>query len=246
MPDATWAEWLSGSLNGAATHHVAPWAAWHARCMVVAWVVLLPLGALAARFFKVLPRQAWPQQLDNKAWWHGHRLLQWAGVAVLSLGAALAWRQGLAGSGAARAHAAAGWVLVAAAWLQVLSGQLRGSKGGPGEPKPRGDHYDMTARRIAFERGHKALGWGCIVAALFVAALGLWLVGAPRWLALALAAWSVFLVAGFAHLQRSGRCIDTYQAIWGPGLEHPGNRINPIGWGVLRPGTSGGGPERSV
>ncbi len=234
MPDATLAEWLSRSLNGSATHHIAPWAAWHARSMVLAWLLLLPLGALVARFFKVLPRQAWPQVLDNKAWWHGHRVVQWAGVAVLTLGAALAWRQGFGSSGAAQAHAAAGWALVAAAWLQVLGGQLRGSKGGPGEAVQRGDHYDMTARRRAFERTHKALGWGCIVAALFVTGLGLWLVDAPRWLALALAAWVAVLVAAFARLQRGGRCIDTYQAIWGPGPQHPGNQVPPIGWGVRR------------
>ena len=37
------------------------------------------------------------------------------------------------------------------------------------------------------------------------------------------------------RLQRQGRCIDTYQAIWGPDPRHPGNRLKPVGWGVRRP-----------
>ena len=55
-------------------HPIAPWAAWHARCMVLAWAVRLPLGALVARFCKVMPGQRWPQRLDNPAWWHAHRV----------------------------------------------------------------------------------------------------------------------------------------------------------------------------
>jgi hypothetical protein len=43
------------------------------------------------------------------------------------------------------------------------------------------------------------------------------------------------LGAAFARWQRAGRCIDTYQAIWGPDPAHPGNRRPPVGWGVRRP-----------
>lgn len=43
--------------------------------MVVAWGVLLPLGILIARFFKVTPRQRWPAELDNKFWWYSHLTL---------------------------------------------------------------------------------------------------------------------------------------------------------------------------
>ena len=39
-------EWLNTPLSGGGQHHIAPWAMWHARCMVMAWGVLLPLGAL--------------------------------------------------------------------------------------------------------------------------------------------------------------------------------------------------------
>ena len=228
-------EWLNLPLSGVSTHTLAPWAMWHARCMVLAWGVLLPLGVLAARFFKVTPRQDWPHALDNRAWWHAHRALQWAGVIVMSLGAALAWGQGGNPGAAARAHAWAGWLLCAVAWLQIAGGLARGSKGGPTDRQLRGDHYDMTPRRLAFERVHKALGWLALLAALAVVALGLQRADAPRWMALALALWALALGAAFVHWQRRGRCIDTYQAIWGPDARHPGNRIAPIGWGVRRP-----------
>ena len=203
--------------------------------MVLGWAGLLPLGVLVARFYKVTPHQAWPQVLDNKAWWHAHRALQWAGIAVMSLGAAIAWQQGGAATLQARLHGWAGWALVAAGWLQIAGSFARGSKGGPTADSPRGDHYDMTPQRVAFERVHKALGWAALGAAVAVIALGLRLADAPRWMALALAAWWLALAAAFIHLQRRGRCIDTYQAIWGPDPQHPGNRIAPVGWGVRRP-----------
>jgi hypothetical protein len=52
---------------------------------------------------------------------------------------------------------------------------------------------------------------------------------------LVLALWWALLGAAFARWQRAGRCIDTYQAIWGPDPAHPGNRRPPVGWGVRRP-----------
>ncbi len=38
----------------------------------------------------------------------------------------------------------------------------------------------------------------------------------------------------FVVLQRAGRCIDTYQAIWGLDPSLPGNRRRPIGLGIVR------------
>ena len=228
-------DWLLSPLSGAAQQPIAAWAMWHARCMVLGWGLLLPLGVLAARFYKVTPRQPWPQVLDNPAWWHAHRGLQWAGIGVMSLGAALAWQQASAATPLARLHGTAGWVLVVAGWLQIAGGLARGSKGGPSAATLRGDHYDMSPQRIAFERLHKALGWAALLAAVGVIALGLVLADAPRWMALLLGAWWLALAGGFTHLQRRGRCIDTYQAIWGPDPRHPGNHLAPIGWGVRRP-----------
>jgi hypothetical protein len=227
--------WLASPLSGATEHAIAPWATWHARCMVLAWGVLLPLGALVARFFKVWPGQRWPDRLDHKMWWHAHRTLQWLGVALMALGLVLVWGHSTAGSAVALAHVWAGWAVCGLAALQIAGGLARGSKGGPTERALRGDHYDMTPWRIAFERVHKAVGWVAVLAAWAVVVLGLVAADAPRWMLVVLAAWWLSMCAAFVRWQRQGRCIDTYQAIWGPDPRHPGNRLPPIGWGVRRP-----------
>jgi hypothetical protein len=67
----------------------------HAILMMAAWLVLLPAGALVARFCKVTPGQNWPQSLDNLLWWRLHRLLQYAGVACALIGVGVAyWAMG--------------------------------------------------------------------------------------------------------------------------------------------------------
>ena len=230
-------DWLTTPLSGATTHVIETAVAWHARLMVLAWGVLLPLGALAARFFKVLPGQDWPRVLDAKPWWHAHRLLQWSGVALMTLALALVLaRHGAPGQApTAVAHVWLGWLLAAAAWLQVAAGHARGSKGGPTAAGLRGDHYDMTPRRVRFERLHKGLGWAALAGARACIGLGLLAGDAPRWMPLGLALWWALLGTAFVRLQRAGRCIDTYQAIWGPDPAHPGNRCPPVGWGVRRP-----------
>ena len=58
---------------------------------------------------------------------------------------------------------------------------------------------------------------------------------APRWMAVVLALWWLALLMLFVWLQLNERCIDTYQAIWGPDSRHPGNQRKPIGWGIRRP-----------
>ncbi|WP_235505714.1 cytochrome B [Variovorax sp. Root411] len=228
-------DWFLAPLSGASTHEIAPWASWHARLMVLGWGLLLPLGALAARFCKVMPSQGWPLRLDNPFWWHAHRVLQWSGVLAMTVGVVLAWRGAQGATELARIHAVAGWALCLAGWAQVAGALLRGSKGGPTDRQLRGDHYDMTRWRLFFERAHKGIGWLAVIAAIGVIALGFVVADAPRWMPLALGAWWLALAGAFAALQRRGRCIDTYQAIWGPDPMHPGNRIPPVGWGVRRP-----------
>jgi Eukaryotic cytochrome b561 len=227
-------DWWLMPLSGALQHSIEPWAYWHARAMVLGWGVLLPLGALVARYFKVTRRQRWPEQLDNKAWWHAHLGLQWGGMAAVSVGALLVWDHGTGSSNAARWHAWGGWALVLMGWLQIAAGLARGSKGGPTSDALRGDHYDMTPHRVRFERLHKGVGWLSVVAAVVVMVLGLQVADAPRWMAGVLAAWWALLTLAAWRWQRQGRCLDTYQAIWGPDPRHPGNRVRPIGWGVRR------------
>lgn len=239
---AAW-QWLATPISGAAEHAIGSQVAWHGRLMVLSWGVLIPLGVLVARFLKVTPWQDWPRERDNKFWWHGHRLLQWSAMALMSAALVLIWGQAGGLSPAARLHGWLGWAMALLGWLQVAGGYLRGSKGGPLDENTqevrasthwRGDHYDMTPRRRAFERVHKGLGYAGLALACLVLLLGLAVADAPRWMWLALALWWLLWCALFALLQRGGWCIDTYQAIWGPGQTHPGNRLSPIGWGIRR------------
>jgi len=228
-------DWMMASLSGSTTHTLAPWAVWHARCMVLSWGILLPLGVLVARFFKVLPGQNWPQVLDHKAWWHTHRALQWSGVGIMLLGMWLVWGHGGSAGRLAQFHTVMGWSVCAIGVFQIVGALARGSKGGPTDTSMRGDHYDMTLWRLSFERLHKSLGWLAVIAAVAIIVSGLQLADAPRWMAAVLALWWLALVMLFVRLQRADRCIDTYQAIWGPDPKHPGNQRKPIGLGIRRP-----------
>ncbi|MDP4026433.1 cytochrome B [Methylobacterium sp. NEAU 140] len=231
-------DWLSTPLSGQAEHLVAPTVAWHGRLMVLSWSILLPLGILVARFFKVTPRQKWPDQLDNTFWWRCHLYLQQAGVALALLAAGLVLLDGpgMPDGPVATAHRLLGWLLLGLGGVQLVGGWLRGTKGGPTVAVFAGDHFDMTRRRILFERAHKGLGWLCMPLALIATALGLVLADAPRWMPLVIGAWWIALIAAFLAMQRRGMCLDTYQAIWGPDPSLPGNRIAPIGWRVTRRG----------
>jgi hypothetical protein len=222
---------LSLPISGSEMHVIAPWAYWHARFMVLSWGVLLPIGVLIARFYKITPSQNWPHQVDNKLWWHSHRVFQWAGLACMSAGAWVMWGYAGSGNAAATAHSSIGWVLLAAGWLQALGSFARGSSGTPEEP---GDHYLMTRKRLVFERIHKFVGWSALMASVVAIVLGLVIADAPRWMLLVMILWWITLAIIFVRLQRQGRCVDTYQAIWGPDPRHPGNKLEPIGWGVRR------------
>lgn len=227
------ATWLVHPLSSAENHVISLPVAWHGRLMVLAWAVLVPAGVLVARFYKVTPGQAWPDDLDNTFWWYSHLTLM-SGALVAMAGAVGLMLLGsdeptrVPGSWL---HRALGWLVVAGAGVQALGGLLRGSKGGPGEP---GDHFSMTRRRRVFERVHKFGGLLVVGASCVTIALGLWVVAAPRWMGFAIGAWWITLAGCFLRLQREGRCVDTYQAIWGPAPEHPGACWPSIGWGIRR------------
>ena len=237
-----WA-WLTAGLSGAV--HVAPnpWIYWHARFMVAGWGVLLPLGILVARYFKVTPRQDWPRELDNVFWWRTHVRLQTAGVLIMTLGVMAVWSRADGTGGLKGLHHLLGWTLITIGWLQIAGGLLRGSKGGPTGSTMRGDHFDMTRRRILFEYVHKSLGWIAMLGVIVETAAGLIIVDAPRWMAAVLTGWWLTLLMALVVLQRAGRCIDTYQAIWGRDPALPGNRRQPIGRGIVRHGLDQSGDK---
>lgn len=226
--------WLLLPLSGSNAHEISARISWHARLMVLCWGVALPLGVLVARFFKVMPGQDWPRVLDNPRWWKAHLHGQSWAVLLAGVGVALVWGQAGRASLSAQVHGVLGWTVMGLGVLQALGGMARGSKGGPTDRNLRGDHYDMTPWRNGFERAHKSLGYLALLLATVTLALGLSVADAPRWMALGLALWWMALIAAFVRLQATGRCIDTYQAIWGPDPAHPGNRVAPIGWGIGR------------
>ncbi len=227
-------EWMLAPIDLGRAHDVAPLVAWHGRVMTLAWGIMVPLGVLAARYFKVLPGQDWPRQLDNQVWWVTHRVMQYGAVALTLLGLFLILqdRQDHAGS---TIHRLLGYTILVIAALQVTGGLLRGGKGGPTDRTGgASDHFEMTRRRIAFEVIHKALGYSALLLTVSTVVTGLWLANAPHWMWLAMAVWWSVLLTVAILLQRRGMALDTYQAIWGPDPELPGNRMTPIGIGIAR------------
>jgi cytochrome b561 len=233
-------DWLYAPIDPARAHDVSAAVAWHARSMVLAWGILAPLAVLAARFFKILPGQDWPRELDNQVWWRSHWMGHLAVLGLSGVGLVLVWP--VDGS-AIGLHTGLGLALLAALILQVLLGLFRGSKGGPTAPARdgslRGHHYDMTPRRLMFETAHKSLGYAALGLSVLVIVTGLWKANAPWWMWIVLALWWIGLAVAFLAMQRRGMAVDTYQAIWGPDPGLPGNRRRPIGFGVRRRSAKG-------
>jgi hypothetical protein len=214
--------WLLAPIDASRPHELSEALAWHGRLMTLAWGVLIPLGVVVARYLKVTPQQDWPRQLDNKLWWRSHLACQYAGGALMLAGLLIVLSA--ARPGTSWTHAVMGYAVLAFGAVQFIAGWLRGSKGGPTEPQLRGDHYDMTSRRIAFERVHKSVGYLALGLSAATILTGLWAANAPRWMWLAIIMWWVALLAVALGLQARGRYVSSYHAIWGPDPAHPGNR----------------------
>jgi hypothetical protein len=73
----------------------------------------------------------------------------------------------------------------------------------------------MTRHRRIFEWLHKRMGYAALALTVLTTALGLILADAPRWMALVISLWWLLLVGVFLWLQKRGRAVDTYAAIWG-------------------------------
>jgi hypothetical protein len=217
--------------------------------MVLGWAMLVPIGVMVARFFKIVPGQPWPQELDNRLWWNMHRLCQYGACAVVCAGLVfiLAAPPVVASGGP---HKTLGWIVLCLLALQVGSGLLRGTKGGPTQPAPdgslNGDHFDMSPRRIAFEYVHKLVGYAAVVLSMITILSGLWQVNGANWMWVAICVWWGLLGLAFWALQNRGMAHDTYQAIWGPDPDLPGNRRPPIGFGITRDtGLPRGSPDKT-
>jgi hypothetical protein len=231
-------DWLLSPVDLTRPHETGFALSWHARLMVLSWGMLTPVAIIVARFYKIMPGQNWPQELDNRLWWKVHFWGQSGSFATACIALVLilvsSQNQVMAFE-----HRVLGYTVMGLGLFQVVSGLLRGTKGGPTAPQPdgslRGDHYDMTRRRLAFEFAHKTMGY-TIVGLIIVAVLtGLWAANAPIWMWLVIGGWWLLLIASGTWLQRHARAYDTYQAIWGPNTKHPGNMMPKQGFGMVRP-----------
>ncbi|MGL4495945.1 MAG: cytochrome b561 domain-containing protein, partial [Beijerinckiaceae bacterium] len=208
-------EWLLAPIDATRAHDVPALVAWHARIMTLAWGILVPCGILSARFLKLWPGQTWPERLDHPGWWHLHRALQYCAGVLTVAGLALALFRP-SGAGATSSHALLGWSVISFCAVQFASAWLRGSKGGPTSPAAdgswRGDHYDMTRRRVLFEYLHKYGGYLAVLLAASAIVSGLWQANVPRWMWIAMGVWCLICMTAFVLLQRRGLTFDTYQA----------------------------------
>ncbi|MGY0398536.1 MAG: cytochrome b561 domain-containing protein [Ostreibacterium sp.] len=223
--------WLLTPIDSNRIHQVDFLLSWHARLMVLAWVFMIPTAIIITRYFKVTPKQKWPDQLDNKFWWHSHLILQISAMLFALLGLLLILIHH--GSGQ-NLHRMLAWFVLVLMSIQGLSGLLRGSKGGPTEQQSAGDHYDMTKHRYLFEHIHKNVGYLALVLSVIVVISGLWQANAPHWMWLTIIIWWLLLLLLVLYLQRHKGALDTYQAVWGPKSKHPGNHKPTVGWGLKR------------
>lgn len=223
-------DWLMTPIDPSRVHEVGPLLSWHARAMVLAWGVLVPVGVIAARYFKVLPGQNWPHQVDSKPWWLIHRGAQYSALCLMLFGLGMVLALPLPVPSATPTvwvHHSLGWGALGLAAHQLLSGMLRGSKGGPTDMRGglRGDHYDMTRRRLVFEYLHKRLGYLGLGVAVVAIVTGLWQANGPRVLWIVIGGWWMVLALFIVLVRPKLKRVSTYQAIWGPDAEHPGNQI---------------------
>ncbi|WP_371155317.1 cytochrome b561 domain-containing protein [Jannaschia sp. 2305UL9-9] len=220
-------EWLFTPIDASRAHDLGFHLSWHGRLMVVAWGFLVPLGVVAARFFKVLPRQKYPEVVDSRVWWRLHLGAQIGALCMMSVGLWLVLSRPVTVESLTSTvwlHRSLGWAVLWLGILQATSGAFRGSKGGPTDKRSlRGDHYDMTPRRHAFEAMHKASGYAALILSMLAVLSGLWQTNAPRWMWIVLPVWWCIVAAAFVLFQRRGMVVSTYEAIWGPDPTHPGN-----------------------
>jgi transposase-like protein len=118
--------------------------------MVMCWGVAIPLAIMAARFYKVTPKQRWPEELDNKLWWNVHRLLNYSSVLGGMVAVALVFKQDSYASAQRDAHALMGWTVLVFGLLQVAGGHMRGTKSKQ-EPRARRVHDAHLKSKVLAE-----------------------------------------------------------------------------------------------
>ena len=221
-------DWLMEPIDAARAHDLGWNLKWHGRFMVVAWGILVPFGVIAARFLKRMPHRSGAALVVNLLWWRTHLFAQVSALCLMGVGLWLVLMRATvatSGTGSMWLHHALGWAILGLGAMQGLSGLFRGSKGGPDDPRGsiRGDHYDMTRRRLIFERVHKTLGYSALALSAWAVLTGMWQANAPHWMWILIPGWWLSLAATFLWLTQRVMVVDTYRALWGPDPYHPGN-----------------------
>jgi hypothetical protein len=207
---------------------------YHAWLMFTIWIVLVPAVLLLTRFGKPAPtREGIPKgsaKLGRKLFWFTmHR----TGLSALAMASVVGALIAIAASGgfSATLHSVFGIATVVLGAIQIISAWFRGShsvskavaSGAADLPAPRGDHYDMTARRRWFEAYHKTVGWVTVASALGAVTTGLsqyWVSG----MGAVMASLAVLYALTAVFLEARGYHHDTYMSNFGTGAHHPFNR----------------------
>lgn len=205
----------------------------HAVLMCSVWLILVPVGILAIRFFKPRPT---PYGIDRGTgrfdrrliWWTIHYGILYPAIALAVGGVCIAVF--VSGGFSGSVHATLGITTVLFGGLQIVTAWFRGSHGGkhgatsdPADPGTwRGDHFDMTPRRRWFEAYHKTGGYFAICLACGAIGSGLMRYWIPS-LAISVVVVGAVLLGAFVVLEGKGFRQDTYRSVYG---NHPDNPFN--------------------
>lgn len=207
---------------------------YHALLMYAVWIVLVPLCITIMRFHKPLPSEKGIRRdvsLWHREWWffsvHKYGLFLAMGLALV--GAAIAWF--VSGGASGSVHAVFGALTLALGLGQIVSSQLRGTRGGKyrdganlNDPTTwRGDQYDHTPKRRAFEAVHKTSGYFTLFCAFAAVCSGLMQFSMPVLTGLVLITGLGWMAAWVIY-DFKGRAYDGYRVAHGYGLEHPYNK----------------------
>lgn len=142
----------------------------HGVLMLIGWGLLLPSGAIVAKFLKHRP---------DSLWFKIHRVCQMLGLIVAIIGFAiiLVNSNALMDKGSAslnHPHAVMGIVTMSIGLFQPFNALLR-----PHAPEE-GSDQKKTTLRLVWEVVHKGLGWGVLVLAAVTIGIGTTLLSTPE------------------------------------------------------------------
>ena len=206
----------------------------HAGLMFFVWIVLVPLCITIMRFHKPPPSEKGIQRdvsLRHREWWFFtvHKFELFLAMLLALVGSGLAWA--VSGKFSGSVHAHFGVVTVMLGLAQIISSQLRGTRGGkyregadPNDPATwQGDQYNRTRKRRAFEAVHKTTGYFTLLFAVGAVGSGLMQFSMP----ILTATFVVVLLSWmgiWTFYDFNGRAYDGYRVAHGYGLEHPYNK----------------------